>query len=50
MSGNGRQLQTNVVLNDQLQGTVATHLRCGGIVNNQLRNVKKLKSVNIRHS
>jgi len=36
-------MEHSVVLNDQLQGTVATHLRCGGIVNNQLRNVKKIK-------
>ena len=24
-------------LNDKLQGSVATHLRCGGVVNNQIR-------------
>jgi len=25
------------VINDKLQGSVATSLRCGGVVNNQLR-------------
>ena len=24
--------------NDKLQGSVATHLRCGGVVNNQIKN------------
>ena len=44
--------------NDKLQGLVATYLRCGGVVNNQINNdlllslsVKKyLKSVNIWQS
>ena len=41
-------------INDKLQGSVATCLRCGGVVNNQIKKglllsvlVKKLKSVNI---
>jgi len=34
MSENERQSQTNAVINDKLQGTVVTHLRCGGIVSN----------------
>jgi len=25
-------------INDKLQGSVATYLRCGGVVNNQIRN------------
>jgi len=25
-------------INDKLQGSVATHLRCGGVVNNQIKN------------
>ena len=44
-------------LNDKLQGSVATHLRCGGVVNNQNKKglllslwVKKIKSVNIWQS
>jgi len=44
-------------LNDKLQGSVATYLRCGGIVNNQIKkglllslSEKKLKSVNIWRS
>jgi len=44
--------------NDKLQGTVATHLKCGGVVNNQIKkclllslSVKTfLKSVNIWQS
>ena len=39
---------------DKLQGSVATHLRCGGIVKNQITiglllslPLKKIKSVNI---
>ena len=44
--------------NDKLQGSVATYLRCGGVVNNQIKKgsllslpVKKLlKSVNIWQS
>jgi len=35
-SENERQSQTNVVISDKLQGSVATYLRCGGIVNNQI--------------
>ena len=42
-------------INDKLQGSVATYLRCGGVVNNQikkglllsLRAKNNLKSVNI---
>jgi len=26
-------------INDNLQGSVATYLRCGGVINNQIRNV-----------
>jgi len=44
-------------INDKLQGSVATYLRCGGVVNNQIKKglllsmwVKKLKSVNIWQS
>ena len=45
-------------INDKLQGSVAAYLRCGGVVNNQIRKglllsltVKKnLKSVNIWQS
>jgi len=45
-------------INNKLQGSVATHLRCGGIVNKQIKNglflslrVKKVfKSVNIWQS
>ena len=37
MSENDRQSQTNAVINDKLQGTVVTYLRCGGIVNNQIK-------------
>jgi len=39
MSENGRQSQTNVVINDKLQSTVVTFLRHGGIVNAKLRKV-----------
>jgi len=35
MPENEWQSQTNVVINDKLQGTVVTYLSCGGIVNNQ---------------
>ena len=45
------------VINNKLQGSVATYLRCGGVVNNQIKKglllsltVKKLKSVNIWQS
>jgi len=37
MSENERQSQTNVVINDTLQGTVVTYLRCSGIINNQIK-------------
>jgi len=45
-------------INDKLQGSVATYLRCGGLINNQIKKglflslwVKKiLKSVNIWQS
>jgi len=44
-------------LNDKLQFSVAAYLRCGGVVNNQIKKglllslrVKKLKSVNIWQS
>jgi len=43
-------------LYDKLQDSVATYLRCGGVVNNQVKkvycsvSVKKLKSVNIWQS
>jgi len=38
ISKNEWQLQTNVVINDKLQGTVVTYLRCGKIFNNQIKN------------
>ena len=41
-------------INDKLQGNIATHLRCGRVVNNQIKKglllcvwIKKIKSVNI---
>ena len=37
MSENERRSQTNAVFNDKLQGTVVTYLRCGGVVNNQIK-------------
>jgi len=45
-------------INDKWQGSVTTHLRCSGIVNNQIKKVlllsvlewKKLKSVNVSQS
>jgi len=44
-------------INDILQGSVAAYLRCGGVVNNQIKKglllsltVKKIKSVNIWQS
>jgi len=44
-------------INDKLQGNVATYLRCGKVVNNQIEkglllrlSVKKIKSVDIRQS
>jgi len=45
------------VINDALPGSVATYLKCAGVVNNQIKKglllslpVKKLKSVNIWQS
>jgi len=44
-------------LNDKLQASVAAYLRCGGVVNNQIKKglllslrLKKIKSVNIWQS
>ena len=37
MLENERQSQTNAVINNKLQGTVVIYLRCGGIVNNQIK-------------
>jgi len=37
MSENERRSQTTVAINDKLQGTVVTYLRCGGIVSNQIK-------------
>ena len=44
-------------INDKLQGSVATYLRCGGVVNNQIKKGycwvgewKKIKLVNIWQS
>jgi len=43
-------------INDKLQDSVATYLRCGGVVNNQIKKGlllslrKKLKSANIWQS
>ena len=44
-------------INNNLQGSVATYLRCGGVIDNQIKKglllrllVKKLKSVNIWES
>ena len=44
-------------INDESQGSVATYLRCDGVVNNQIKKglllslwVKKIKSVNIWQS
>jgi len=58
MSENERQTQTNAVINEQLQGTVVTQLRCGGSGNNQIKKglllslpVKNfLNSVNFWHN
>jgi len=49
---------SKTAINDKLQGSVAKYLRCGGVVNNQikrrfllsLRVKKKLKSARIRQS
>jgi len=46
------------VINDKLQGSVATYLRCGGIVNDHIKRGlllsppvnKQVKSANIRQS
>jgi len=51
-------MSTKRAINDKLQGCVATHLKCGGVVDNQIKKglllsvrVKKvLKSVNIWQS
>ena len=48
-------MSTKQTINDKLQGSVATYLRCDGVVNNQIKKglllslivKKKLKSVNI---
>jgi len=37
MSENKRQSPTNAVVDDKLQGSVATYLRCGGIINNHIK-------------
>jgi len=42
-------------INDKLQGSVAAFLRCGGVVNNQIKkslllSLSEKKSVNIRQS
>jgi len=37
MSENERRSETNAVFNDKLLGTVVTYLRCGGVVNNQIK-------------
>ena len=45
-------------INDKLQGSVAAHLRCGGVINNKIKKglllslwvKKKFKSVNIWQS
>jgi len=57
ISENEAPLQTNAVLNNKLQSTVVTYLRCGGIANNEIKKglfvflpVKKNKLVNIWHS
>jgi len=58
MLENKWQSQTNAVINDKLQGTVVTYLRCGGVCHNLIKKglllslpVKtSLKSVNIWHS
>ena len=31
-------MSTKQAINDKLQGSVATYLRCGGVVNNQIKN------------
>ena len=30
-------VKAKLAINDKLQGSVATHLRCGSVVNNQIR-------------
>jgi len=30
-------MSTKQAINDKLQGSVATYLRCGGVVNNQIK-------------
>ena len=54
---NEQQLQTNALINDKLQGTAVTYIKCGRIVNNQIKKGLLLslvsetffKSVNIWH-
>ena len=36
---NKQQSQTNVVISDKSQGSIATHLRCSGIFNNLKTNL-----------
>jgi len=51
-------MSAKLAINDKLQGSVAAYLRCGGVVNNQikkglllsLRVKKKIKSANIWQS
>ena len=38
VSENERQSETNAVINDKLQGTVVTYLKCGEIFNNEIKN------------
>ena len=35
-------------INDRLQGSVATYLRCGGVVNNQIKK-SLLLSLRVKH-
>jgi len=54
---NEQQLETNALINDKLQGTAVTYIKCGRIVNNQIKKGLLLslvsetffKSVNIWH-
>ena len=56
MSENGWQCQTNVIINNKLQGTVITYLMCGGIVNNQINTglllslLEKFFNLNVWHN
>jgi len=41
------------MINDKLQGSVATYLRCGGVVNNQIKKVSRnecAENYNIWHT